>query len=602
MRKLLLLFFLLCASTASAQSPVTVTGLVTDAGNNPATSGTVTFNLIPSASSIHYFVSGVGTITQQVVCGIDGTGHVKSFANLATPCTVWGNDVINPANTQYRVTLAPNGLISNIVSGECITGTSYSLNNPVFCPIVQINPQATIVRANPFQTNIIPIAGNVFNVGSPFFTYAAGYFNNLFLNGSQFSTTNLAFLNVNNTFTGNNSFPGQNSFTSFNINNVRIVDGLLYPNVQAAVNALGGFHSGTVIVPPGTWPPAAPNTALTLANPDFGNIHIICAGIQSTFITYTGSSAIPAVIDIGTAADGSANKSNITIDGCTVSGNANVTNAIRARGVDHSSFRNLDLRNVTGAAFLCQYCVVNDYDNIHTSLNDAAFTTTPTTCFQLDGPDAGHKSTWSYVTGPICEGVSGTGILLGQAAGITIIGGTSEQNARGSNITVNALNTTYIGFDEEANSIEDILFNGTSLFLANGTDCGSAVKLHAGSTALNVSIQPNVSPCTATTIDVGAVGITNPTGTVASGTQAMNTALINALVCGAQVTITVGQAQVGDAVIITHATGGPASNNNGIMQLLGFVTVAGQIGLQWCNPTAGNITPTAETVTWRVVR
>src|SRR6266446_3454953 len=185
MKKVLLILLFLVPSLSLAQSPVTVTGLITDAGNNPATSGTVQFNLIPTASSIHYFVAGVGTITQQVICGIDGTGHVKSNLNLANSCTVWGNDLINPANTQYKVTFAPNGNISNVVSGECITGANYSLNNPVFCPTVQVSPQNAIIRSNPFQVNILPIATNVFNIGSPSLQYAAGYFSGgLFINGN----------------------------------------------------------------------------------------------------------------------------------------------------------------------------------------------------------------------------------------------------------------------------------------------------------------------------------------------------------------------------------------------------------------------------------
>jgi len=179
-RLLTLLFF---ASTAFGQTPVTVTGLITDAGNNPATSGFVQFDLIPKASAIHYFVPNIGTITQTVQCGINGSGQVKSQLNLANPCTVWGNDIINPANTQYKVTFAPNGNITNVVSGECLIGSSYSLNFPVFCPIIQVTPQQAVIRSNPFQVNIIPNAGGVFNVGSPQLPYAAGYFNNLFLNG-----------------------------------------------------------------------------------------------------------------------------------------------------------------------------------------------------------------------------------------------------------------------------------------------------------------------------------------------------------------------------------------------------------------------------------
>src|ERR1700704_4370998 len=182
--------FLFLALPTLAQTPVTVTGLITDAGNNPATSGTVTFTLTPNASSIHYFVLNVGTITQTVTCGIDGTGHVKSFTNLANPCTVWGNDVINPANTQYKVTFAPNGNITNTVNGECIISPTYSLNSPVFCPIIQLTPQQIIIRSNPYQVNILPSAGHTFNIGSPLLPYAAVYADNLFLNGAAFSPSN----------------------------------------------------------------------------------------------------------------------------------------------------------------------------------------------------------------------------------------------------------------------------------------------------------------------------------------------------------------------------------------------------------------------------
>src|SRR5882724_4076513 len=234
-RLLILLFF---ASTAFGQTPVTVTGLITDAGNNPATSGYVQFDLIPKASAIHYFVPNIGTITQTVQCGINGSGQVKSQLNLANPCTVWGNDIINPANTQYKITLAPNGNITNVVSGECITGTSYSLNFPIFCPIVQVTPQQAVIRSNPFQTNIIPNAGGVFNVGSPQLPYAAGYFNNLFLNGSQFSVANLAFLNINNAFTGNNAFK--------NINTIRFADQFAGADCGAKINAADADLGATI--------------------------------------------------------------------------------------------------------------------------------------------------------------------------------------------------------------------------------------------------------------------------------------------------------------------------------------------------------------------
>lgn len=200
-----LLALFLFALPAFAQTPVTVTGLVTDAGNNPATSGYVQFDIMPKVSSVHYFIAGFGTITQTTQCGINGSGQVLNLA-LSGPCTIWGNDLITPGNTQYKVTFAPNGNISNIIPGECITGVSYSLNSPVFCPVVQINPQQTIIRANPFATNVIPLVDASFNVGSPSFRYN-GYFANIHLDnctGAGCSNAN-ALLSSTNTWTGSSN-------------------------------------------------------------------------------------------------------------------------------------------------------------------------------------------------------------------------------------------------------------------------------------------------------------------------------------------------------------------------------------------------------------
>ena len=205
-RALICLALLLCATSGWAQSPVTVTGLIIDAGNNPATSGYVQFDIIPKASSIHYFISGFGTITQTTQCGINGVGIVLNLA-LSGPCTVWGNDLINPANTQYKVTFAPNGNITNVVSGECLTGSTYNLNLPVFCPILQITPQNAIVRSNPFQVNIIPPVANTFNVGSPLLQYAAVYASQFIANGVVLTSSPIGLGTINN-WTNTNNFAG----------------------------------------------------------------------------------------------------------------------------------------------------------------------------------------------------------------------------------------------------------------------------------------------------------------------------------------------------------------------------------------------------------
>lgn len=222
MRRLVTIIgLLLSALPLCAQTPVTVTGIVTDNSNTAATSGYVQFDIQPSSGALHYYVPGVTSVAPQTAqCGIDGIGQVKNLTILTNPCTIWGNDALTPGNSTYKVTFAPNGNVTNVVNGEKITGVSYNLNNPVFAPIVQITPQQNIIRSNPFQVNITPIATNTFNIGSPALQYANGYFQNITI-GSAFSapvlttTTLVASGSVTTpVITGPTSFTG---FPTFNV-------------------------------------------------------------------------------------------------------------------------------------------------------------------------------------------------------------------------------------------------------------------------------------------------------------------------------------------------------------------------------------------------
>lgn len=223
-----------------AQSQTTVTGVVFDSGGNPATSGFVEFDLQPVNSGVQFTIPGIGVIApQNTVCGIDGSGNVKNLANLANPCLVWGNSVVSPANTTYTVQFAPGGVVTNVVSQECINGASYSLAAPVFCPRLSLNPQSAFVITTPIQQNLIPGADAVFSLGSLTNRYANlfsanGTFTNLtLLNtlvaptlsisgnatvGGTFGVTGLTTLNsgtLNGTFAGNPIFTGNVSAAKF---------------------------------------------------------------------------------------------------------------------------------------------------------------------------------------------------------------------------------------------------------------------------------------------------------------------------------------------------------------------------------------------------
>jgi hypothetical protein len=115
-----------------------------------------------------------------------------------------------------------------------------------------------------------------------------------------------------------------------------IFNGTCIVNVtQSPQNCINSFPSGNgdVFIPAGTW---NTTSAIVINGTGQSGIHIRCAGGNSSIIQYTGSGAIAAVIDIGTATPTVNLLNHIVIDGCVVRGNANVTHAIRLQGVNSS--------------------------------------------------------------------------------------------------------------------------------------------------------------------------------------------------------------------------------------------------------------------------
>lgn len=173
---------LLLPAAVMAQAITTVTGTIQSATGGIATSGYVEFRISPASNAVQYFVLGTAIIAPQTSrCGINSSGAVVN-ATLTGACQVWGNPSISPANTAYTVVFAPANAVTNTVARQLITGSSYSLNSPVFTPSIAIVPQSATVNTPPANANIVPIAPNAFTVGSALLPYASGYFNTLFAN------------------------------------------------------------------------------------------------------------------------------------------------------------------------------------------------------------------------------------------------------------------------------------------------------------------------------------------------------------------------------------------------------------------------------------
>lgn len=91
----------------------------------------------------------------------------------------------------------------------------------------------------------------------------------------------------------------------------------------------------------------------------------------------------------------------------------------------------------------------------------------------------------------------------------------------------------------------------------------------------------------------------NVTQTVASGTASMTTAAIGAGACGT--TVTVAATGVATTDVINVSRNAAVTAPNGELELNWWPT-SGNVNFNYCNPTAGSLTPGAATLNWNVVR
>ena len=312
MKKILIVLALV--ASAFGQSQTTVTGIVQDVTGIAATSGYVEFDLQPQNVGVQFFIQGTTVVAPQLAqCGIDGSGNVKNLA-LSGPCLLWGNNTISPANTAYTVIYAPNGNITNTVSGQCINGTTYDLSHPVFCGKVALNPQSAIIPVNAFNANVIPGIAHVFTVGSSNFPYATGYFDNLFLNGHALNpgAPNLSVqFNNNGVFTGDANLTWNPATQDFRINNA----GENYFEVSPS------FLAGNT-----------PSSILNIGN---GISYIYTGGFTTSFGSFT-------TLNGGADGVGATNTQNIVdqhLD-CSNTNGSNCTGIISTSSIDASNGQN----------------------------------------------------------------------------------------------------------------------------------------------------------------------------------------------------------------------------------------------------------------------
>jgi hypothetical protein len=218
-----------------------------------------------------------------------------------------------------------------------------------------------------------------------------------------------------------------------------------------------------------------------------GNFGIV--GGAGATLKYTGA-GIAITIDGHLLTNGARNVvlRDFAIDAPTA------TTALKTLKVTSSMFSNLSVRGCTGTAFIFDFAVSNLYEHLNCSVNDGAFTATPTGGILLT--NAGGGSSNNTFINPRIEGINGDGIVFHATQANTIYGGTTEANiGRGLYLSGACALNTFIGMDIEANG-------GTpEVQVGDGTNACRHTKFTNTTVQNQITISNNAKE---TTIDGGS--------------------------------------------------------------------------------------------------
>lgn len=139
--------------------------------------------------------------------------------------------------------------------------------------------------------------------------------------------------------------------------------------------------------------------------------------------------------------------------------------------------------------------------------------------------------------------------------------------------------------------------NDTPGNLANGTIGNGQTVLQQNASLIN----PNIGDALGTSLTLANFGGNFPVAeTFAKGTAAMTTAGIGSGACGTTVTVATTGILTTDAIIFARNAAATIGNGGGLT--LNAWPTAGNVNLNYCNSSAGTITPTSMGVNWRVLR
>lgn len=228
----------------------------------------------------------------------------------------------------------------------------------------------------------------------------------------------------------------------------------------------------------------------------------------------------------------------------------------------------------------------------------------------LDGIDLVAPSLGSVISNNTIQTVTQNGIYLRTATDATVIGN-QIQSATAAAIKDTGNRNHLIG--------NHILTSGANVTVASdflegncidATGCTFDLNNNSATTGFRLPVAAGAAPTVSGNISYDSTGNHLSAGIngtnfkvpiqVATGTSAMTTAGITTGACGTTVTTAATNALTTDTIAFTRNAA--PTNANGGNLILNSWTTAGNVNWNYCNPSAGTVTPTAMTVNWAVMR
>lgn len=147
------------------------------------------------------------------------------------------------------------------------------------------------------------------------------------------------------------------------------------------------------------------------------------------------------------------------VEDLTIVGGPGITDGFYSRGVVRSSFRNIEVRTVSGKAFHLRHAVSNHYDGLKYSPPSAA-PVKATHGLYADSNGAGNFTANCVFTNTVMEDFPGIGCQLADSSGLVFTGGTFEGCETGLVIAPPSDNNLFIQLWAEANRTSDVIVSG----------------------------------------------------------------------------------------------------------------------------------------------